>query len=172
MNLFVLDEKPTRAAFMLDDVRVGKMLIETGQMLATALRQHGATDEDLIEVGFITSKGTPWRSTHANHPCTRWVAETNANAWWAWEHAEGLAWVYRNRFDREHACARPIHKAWLLIDRFIPHGERTPFVLAMPDEFKSDDPIDSYRRYYLSKENVKWERMPRDGLWIVEYTTS
>ena len=41
----------------------------------------------------------------------------------------------------------------------------------MPDEFKSDDPIDSYRRYYLSKENVKWERMPRDGLWIVEYTT-
>jgi hypothetical protein len=31
----------------------------------------------------------------------------------------------------------------------------TPFALAMPVEFKTEDPIESYRNYYMSEEKQK-----------------
>ena len=35
----------------------------------------------------------------------------------------------------------------------------TPFVLAMPDEFKTSDPVMSYRNYYMSKQNIAtWKK--------------
>jgi hypothetical protein len=31
----------------------------------------------------------------------------------------------------------------------------TPFALAMPDEYKSEDPVQSYRNYYMSEEKQR-----------------
>jgi len=47
MNIFVLDEDPAQAARYLDDVRLPKMCVESAQMMASALRRHGATDEQM-----------------------------------------------------------------------------------------------------------------------------
>ena len=54
MNIFVLDEDPA-AAQMMCDKHIPKMIVETFQMLGSALRRHGATDEQMP----LTSKGTP-----------------------------------------------------------------------------------------------------------------
>ena len=55
MNIFVLDDDPAIAAQMMCDKHIPKMIVETFQMLGSALRRHGATDEQMP----LTSKGTP-----------------------------------------------------------------------------------------------------------------
>ena len=45
MNIFVLDNDPIKAAAAMDCVRVPKMVTESAQMMASALRRHGAPKE-------------------------------------------------------------------------------------------------------------------------------
>lgn len=155
MNIFVLHDDPYVAGAMLDDKRLGKMLIESGQLLATAFREHGVSDEQLLAEGVVTSKGTPWKATHRNHPCALWARETRANAMWLYVHAMGIADEFRRRRGKDHGCWEAVRRmAGLLFH--IPKGPLTPFALAMPDVFKSDNAVTSYRDYYLSKDNLVW----------------
>jgi len=172
MNIFVFDRDADEAAWMMDDLRLGKMLIESGQLLATGLRERGATDEVFLRAGIVTSKGTPWKSTHRNHPCAVWTRATYGNFRWLSRHAIGLAECFSYRRGKEHACEQAVRRMHAIGSRFFPAetGRRfdprthdltmTPFVLAMPDEYKSDDPVESYRAYLHSKENVKWNDEP------------
>ena len=57
MNIFVLDYDPVKAAQAMDCVRVPKMVTESAQMMASALRYHGATDEQMP----LTKSGTPYK---------------------------------------------------------------------------------------------------------------
>ena len=44
----------------------------------------------------------------------------------------------------------------------------TPFALAMPDEYKSDDAVESYRRYYMSPEKQRiasWNKKRERPEW-------
>ena len=59
MNIFVLDENPITAASYIDDRRLSKMIIESGQMMRAALGRHGLTEEKCIEYGILTTKATP-----------------------------------------------------------------------------------------------------------------
>jgi hypothetical protein len=46
--------------------------------------------------------------------------------------------------------------------------ELTPFALAMPDKYKTDDPIQSYRNYYMSDEKQKiatWNKRRKKPDW-------
>ena len=46
----------------------------------------------------------------------------------------------------------------------------TPFALAMPDKYKSDDPVLSYRNYYMSEEKQKiasWCKKRGKPAWYV-----
>ena len=78
MNIFVLDEDPAIAAQMMCDKHIPKMIVETFQMLGSALRRHGATDEQMP----LTSKGTPLIGGYKHHPCTIWAGETKTNYVW------------------------------------------------------------------------------------------
>ena len=42
----------------------------------------------------------------------------------------------------------------------IPNGALTPFAQAMPDEYKSANAIDAYRRYYIMEKAyfAKWDK--------------
>jgi hypothetical protein len=64
MNIFVLDIDPVKAAQAMDCVRVPKMVTESAQMMASALRRHGATDDDmpllyLLNITRDSTKSTP-----------------------------------------------------------------------------------------------------------------
>jgi hypothetical protein len=46
----------------------------------------------------------------------------------------------------------------------------TPFAQAMPDKYKSDDPVLSYRNYYMSEEKQKiatWSKKRGKPAWYV-----
>ena len=52
-------------------------------------------------------------------------------------------------------------------DKFLEQG-LTPFALAMPDKYKSDDPVLSYRNYYMSEEKQRiasWKKKRERPEW-------
>jgi len=150
MNIFVLDENPVTAAQCMDDVRVPKMCVESAQMMASALRRHGATDEQMP----LTKAGRPYLGGYKNHPCTRWAGDSGANFRWLAQHALALCLEYSMRFGKQHACHEPIGIMYAL-HGIIPHDELTTFAQAMPDEYKDDDAVKAYRSYYKSKQYSK-----------------
>ena len=172
MNIFVLSLEPRMAARMHCDLHVPKMILEATQMLATGMRLRGATDEDFIHAGVVTKAGTPYKSAHPHHPCTKWVAEKASNMYWLSDYAFGLVDEYRSRFGKIHACEEPLNGLNILIREylvdadFIDAGDITPFAQAMPDEYKDEDAVKAYRRYYHSKVFAKWEKgTPAPDWW-------
>ena len=181
MNIFVLDKHPAVAARMHCDKHIPKMCVEAAQMMASALRRHGATDEQMP----LTKGGTPYKGGYAHHPCTVWAGESEANFAWLTRHAIALCDEYKQRFGKTHACERPIHSMIGLVHLFpdqypSPEAALTPFALAMPDEYRprgssddvlymeaeGDDAVKAYRDYYHSKTFAKWEKgTPAPDWW-------
>lgn len=61
MNIFVLDYNPERAAEYHCDKHVIKMILESAQMLCTAINE------------IVGIQITLYKSTHKNHSCSLWV---------------------------------------------------------------------------------------------------
>ena len=180
MNIFVLDLDPVKAARAMDCVRVPKMVVESAQMMASALRRHGATDEQMP----LTKSGTPYKGGYHHHPCTVWAGESQENWMWLAHHAMQLCEEYYKRFNKMHACTDPIYHM-IGLQKIIPNTELTPFAQAMPDEYKTayveglavlcnplikhaegDDAVQAYRAYYHSKTFAKWEKgTPAPDWW-------
>ena len=174
MNIFVLHANPETAARMHCDKHVPKMVVEAAQMMASALRRHGATDEQMP----LTKAGTPYKGGYAHHPCTVWAGDRRQNFVWLYRYGITLCHEYIMRFGKVHSCAKPINIMYWLKD-MIPSGRPTGFALAMPDEYRPE-PIDgevvyhaypehavqAYRRYYHSKQFAKWEKgTPAPDWW-------
>ena len=164
MNIFVLHRDPTKAARMHCDKHVPKMVVEAAQMMASALRRHGATDEQMP----VTKAGKPYKGGYAHHPCTVWVGDSEGNFVWMAVHAQELLSEYTKRFGKVHACQTPIFEmvdlGYVMSDDW-PKG-KTPFAQAMPDEYRNDDPVVAYQDYYHSKQFAKWEKgTPAPDWW-------
>lgn len=135
MNIFILSTDPLQAAKWHCDKHVVKMILETAQVLCAAFHSQG------IEA--------PYKLTHKNHPCTKWVMEAKENFEWALTLCKALCEEYTERYGKTHKSVEVYrwldkHKELLVF----PETKQTPFVLAMPDEYKVADPVESYRNYY------------------------
>lgn len=160
MNIFVLDKCPEVSAEMMCDKHIPKMVVESYQMLGSAVRRHGAVDSEMP----LTQSGNPLKGGYKNHPCTRWTGESRENFNWLSMHAFCLCYEYSFRYGKTHACQEGIIKLNDMRNR-IPSLSLTPFALAMPEEFKSIDAVDSYRSYYRTKTFAKWEKTRNAPFW-------
>ena len=162
MNIFILDTDPTTAARMHCDKHVPKMCVEAAQMMASALRRHGATDDAMP----LTKAGTPYKGGYAHHPCTVWAGDSLDNFTWLADHALALCSEYYDRFNKVHACTSPIiqmRSSDIVSDI---RQALTPFAQAMPDEYRDDDAVKAYQAYYHSKQFAKWEKgTPAPDWW-------
>ena len=165
MNIFVLHTNPVKAARMMCDKHIPKMVVESAQMMASALRRHGAADA-IMPIAKTT--GRPYRGGYHHHPCTVWAGDTRANYEWLTMHGIALGVHYTVRFGKIHACSEAIqqmrHHASL-----IPTGPLTEFAQAMPDEFKVEgNAVLAYRRYYSSDKRrfASWTKgTPAPSWW-------
>jgi hypothetical protein len=156
MNIFALSTNPWVAATMHCDKHVPKMVIEIFQQLGSAVRRHGATDSMMP----LTQKGTPLRGGYHNHPCTRWTGDCRGNYLYAQIMGTALCREFEMRFGKKHASEFGIKQLGLpMFTELLPPGKRTPFAQAMPDEYKSDDGVEAYRRYYIEDKarNIVFE---------------
>jgi hypothetical protein len=160
MNIFYVDSDSKLAAQALCDKHVVKMILESAQLLCTAHHLH--TLWSLPEKFY--------KPTHKNHPCSIWVRKQSANYAWLATHAAFLCKEYTYRYGKTHASLPVID--WCL-DNFpdicIGFGTNPP--QCMPDEYKCEDTVEAYRRYYNEcKRNtiqMKWTRRNPPEWWNV-----
>ena len=138
MNIFVLDSNPEVAARMLKWGHVSKMILESAQMLSNVLPPEIA----------------PYKCTHYNHPCSKWVRESYGNFQWLVKHANVLCSIYTNRQHRTHKSQNVIAYINKVVSSnpgmYFKKYEQTPFATAMPQEYIAEgDPVASYRKYYV-----------------------
>lgn len=142
------------------DRHVVKMILESTQMLITSHRVLQKDDDSWI-LKFESDLGKPpYKMTHANHPCTKWVRASPANYAWLCRLALALCDEKMRRWpaNAEHAC-RPLLEWLAAHPPPYPPGspeDLTPPARAMPDEFKTeeetfDGAIASYAKYYVHK---------------------
>ena len=141
MNIFILEETPQLAAQYHCDKHVVKMILEYSQLLSTA---HRVLDGD-------SAPDILYKATHINHPCTRWTRETTDNYLWLYNLLHSLHSEYRHRYGKEHKSVA-LMNALFNFPNNIESGERTPFALAMPDEYKCEDAVQAYRDYYIGEK--------------------
>jgi hypothetical protein len=138
MNLFILSRSQKRIAKYMIDKHVHKILLEAAQMLCSAVRVL-SPDSDFTGI---------YKLAHKNHPVSIWCRNSRANFEWTLELVEALhqEWQFRHGHTK-------IHKSYLVCKKLVipstfPEEGLTPFAICMPDQYKTDDAIESYRNYY------------------------
>lgn len=135
MNIFFLHRSAPMAAALHADIHVGKMLLESVQLLSTAHHLTGGT--------------APYKPTHANHPCALWVRESKLHYGFVWELAQQLGREFFKRRGKRHKTAELLAEVQSP-PVSLPATWREP-PLAMPEEFRGPNAVNAYRAYYLSK---------------------
>jgi hypothetical protein len=136
MNIFVLHKNPALSARMHADIHTTKMLLESAQLLSTAIKVFDPNADYLYRMAF------------KNHPCAKWTRESRSNFNWLIKLGVYLNDEYFFRYGRKHKSFGIILQS-KSYEHLIPDGNLTPFVQAMPDEYKiPDNPVKAYRNYY------------------------
>jgi hypothetical protein len=138
MNIFVLDTDIKTCAEYHCDQHVVKMILESVQILCTALNKKGFT--------------TPYKSTHQKHPCVLWAEESYDNFDWLKNLTLALNNEYKFRFERDND-----HKSIGVlaeIDHYTFESTGlTEFAQAMPDQYKVEgSAVEAYRQFYLGEK--------------------
>ena len=162
MNTFVVSLDPEEAATMLCDKHQSKMIVESLQMCGSAVIRHGATPDMMP----ITQKGTYLKGGYHNHPNSRHAGDTRANYQWLIRHGLALASEYTKRYGKVHFSEAGL-KHLSAMDKLIPEGQLTPFPQSMPDEYRDEDVVVAYRKYYHTKTFAKWDKgTPAPDWWL------
>lgn len=135
MNIFVLDRDPIKSAQLQKDRHVIKMCLESCQLLCNCF------DQDEV----------PYKRTHYNHPCSVWARESEGNFNWLKQHAIALCEEYTFRYGKIHKCRQVIDS----LPKFVcDKKEMTKFALAIPEQYRGEDEVNSYINYYRSEKLI------------------
>ena len=166
MNIFFLDKTPYFSAQYLCDKHVPKMLLESAQMLSTAIQQH------------IGELDCLYKSAYPNHPMTKWVGANRSNFSWVLSNALCINREYEIRFKKNHKSYKiikyiydnnyiksVIKKKWVI--NTVPEGDFTEPPQCMPDVYKDNDYVTAYRNYYKGEKEyfAKWEKGRQQPEW-------
>ena len=156
MNIFVTSNCPRISAQALDNKRVVKMVLETAQLLSTAIFINSGITYDNI-----------YKPTHIKHPCTVWTALTLGNWDWVFQHFVALCEEYGFRYNKQHASEKIL--PYLLKHRTdIKNGAITAFANCtrsetMQIDFKHiKDTCEAYKKYLIAK----WDHDKSSPKWI------
>lgn len=156
MNIFAIESHSDgtidweKSALSHDNMRVNKMIIESCQMLSTNAQIYG--------------EETRYKKSFMNHPSTIWARESSAN----FRNLTFLARCLHDEFCRRynkvsHGSKDVIDQMYSLchsrtFNSKFPTNTETPLPLCMPDEYKSNDVVESYRNFFANKPNLSYIR--------------
>ena len=151
--MFVLDFDPKLAASYYVDAHVVKIPLELAQVVST--------------VFWANNKPAPYKPTHKNHPLTLWAGESLGNMEWLLCHAFALGEEYTRRYGKVHKSIGVLKELNQNLDIDFPEYDPTPFALCMPQEYKCESAVQSYRNYYLKEKRhlAKWKTQ-KPSWWI------
>jgi hypothetical protein len=152
MNIFVTSACPVQCAKALDDKRVVKMVLETAQLLATAIHSYGGS--------------ATYKPTHVNHPSAVWCRQTKANYRWTLRHFAALCREYSMRFNRVHKSST-LSAEFVAGANLMPDGELLPFANCAANRsigvsYKDESCVFTAYQLYL---NDRWCTDKRTPTW-------
>ena len=148
MVVYFLDNDPKKAAICLCDGHI-----------QTSLLSLVGTFKNIVDDKFP-------KTNNVNYSIIQWTMESKENCNWLMSYTEELGKEYKKRFKKENACIKIINNVKLPT---LPDRKLTPFPLVLPDKYKLEDPIESYREYYICEKSKKavWERGTNPPDWYV-----
>lgn len=147
MNIFVTDPCPIISAQALDNKRIVKMVLETAQLLSSAIFINSGILYDEI-----------YRPTHKKHPCTIWTSSSLGNWEWLLEHFVALCQEYTYRYNKRHS-SKEILPYLIKYRAHIQKGPMTSFAncarsKALQIDFRElSNTCAAYRQYLIAKWN-------------------
>jgi hypothetical protein len=156
MNIFILDSDVRTCAEYHVDKHVVKMVLETTQLLNNACALNDPNYDPVYKV------------THKNHPCSLWASSSLQNFNWLSSLGLALCEEYTYRYGKVHKCQSVISS---LTDspsaQLMRNVGLTAFERCMPEQYKVDDPIESYRAYYNADKAylAKWSKRNAPIWW-------
>lgn len=145
MNIFFLDTNPKKIAEYHCNSHVVKMCVEYAQLLCG--------------VHWMVGSEAPYKLTHKNHPCAKWVRESNENYEYLCEIGLALCDEYTFRYGKVHKSEAVIEWCAKNVPPLPKNVGSTLPAMAMPDDYKiNDSVIESYRKYYINDKAhiAKW----------------
>jgi hypothetical protein len=167
MNLFILSLIQKEIAQFMMDKHVSKILLEAVQMLCSAKRILEPEDEVNDRI---------YKLAHKNHPVTIWCRQSKENFIWTLDLIDEIHKEWRFRYGHPETKFHKSYLVALILRENIPKDEAfeqvglTRFALAMPDKYKTDDPVESYRNYYMSEMKQRiatWEKGREMPEWYI-----
>ena len=175
MNIFAVHEDPQIAGASLPDKLVVKMPTESIQLLTPWVfntfdikieKPDSSGHLNLLESEklYYGTKG------FAHHPCAKWLYESPSNVHWLLEHAYGMAQEYFERYNKYHGTLHGLSQIRTVVYRNFSRAcskDHTPFVQAMPEQYKNPaDPIQAYRDYLLGEKGyAEWRHGGTPTWW-------
>lgn len=177
MNIFYLSSDPKQAAQYHLDKHVVKMIIESAQLLCTA---HRLLDGKQIVRQEVTRTGKTrnvkrhiiddpekesllYKASHIHHPCAVWSRQSINNYMWLYELFVSLCDEYTFRYGKKHKTDILLRDVLKSAPANIQLADFTLPPQAMPADYKHNDPIEAYRRYYIGakKSFARWTKRPQ-----------
>ena len=166
MNIFFVDRDPEQCARDHCDKHVTKMVLEYGQLLSTA---HRVLDGD-------DAPDEVYQIAHKNHPSTIWAREYIIHYQWLYELWANLCEEFAVRYGKEHLTYTKLANHVKHPPKNIPvihcsgcilTGPATDPPQCMPDEYKGEDTVEAYRKFYLGakSEFAAWDHSPAPSWW-------
>jgi hypothetical protein len=153
MNIFKLDNCPSKSAKYHHEGHITKLILETSQLCSSAVRSNNLNLNNNII----------YKIAYPKHPCT--LACINSREIFIYTCILGLE-LNRERVARyqkpEHASAKVLQEC-LKYEESIPDN-KIAWPLAMPEQYKRDDPVESYRSYYIYEKTTN-----KSGRWMMYY---
>lgn len=160
MNLFLLSRRPRKLAKLHCNKHVVKMILETTQLLWTAVHCGNKTMPKTVH--------KPYRKTHVWHPTAMWVRESPQNHAFTIKVGLALCKEYTRRYGKVHKCQshllelkqlgyyEPLERRPYKSKRGTFSKKCTPFPCAMPPDCVVErdgkvNAVKSYRKYYKKK---------------------
>jgi hypothetical protein len=162
MNLFILSLNIRECAEFMFDKHVIKIILEAVQMLCTTIQIVDPESE-------IYQQVKVYKIAHKNHPVTVWMRQSLENYLWTLDLVDAMHEEWKFRYNHP---AEKQHKSFVVatyLRQYAPTADKfpstglTPFALAMPTACKSEDPIESYRKYYQTSEKQKLASWKKRG---------
>ncbi|AIL65446.1 hypothetical protein NOVO_05375 [Rickettsiales bacterium Ac37b] len=155
MNIFATDLCPKLCAHNLDDRRLIKMILESAQLLSTAI--------------FINSNikhNELYKPTHIKHPCTIWVSLNRSNWMWLYKHLEALCAEYTYRFNKTHKTSSLLIYLLKYAEN-LPIGQATSFVNCTQSQLLGVDfrNIENTHLAYRKYLGAKWDADKKRPKW-------
>lgn len=162
MNIFIFSLDHETNVRYYPDQYVSKMVLETAQMLCTALRSN-IPEKHLIGLNI-------YKAFNPNHPCCKWTAESYSNFKWLASLGYWINKEFNYRYGHNHLSVQEIDICIKFMNenkQFIPYFKYetkfTDFPQCMPDKYKvSLDVVQSYRNYFIGEKLnfAKWTKRP------------